>query len=482
MRLTRITLLLITLVIVAGFYQLTRYLLDDVEPQILQATEEVMVDVAHVFSELVSQETKDGKLDNARLREIFTRARVHEFQAQIFSLQKQQVGLNLYVTDAKGKVIFDSDGGRREGLDYTEKRDVSLTLNGQYGARSTREAEDDSTTSIMYVGAPLGPINAPLGVVTVFKKQADALPMIAERRSVILRSIISIGLGILLLIAAVFWWVYQPIGILTEYARSVEKGLRPPKPKLGAGREVNTLYHALETMREALEGRGYVERYTQTLTHEMKSPLAAIRGAAELLHEEMPQKNRDRFLENIRSETSRAERLISRLLELSAVESKSRLDAVETLDFCEIVRRALKQAEPIGEIARVTLDAHLPDRIMNVEGDAFVLRAAVTNLVENAIDFSSAGAVVVIDLYAEGDEIVLTIDDRGPGIPEYALGKVFDRFYSLRHHQSGRKGTGLGLNLVKEAAELHHGSITLENRAEGGARAMLRFPTSGYVV
>jgi two-component system sensor histidine kinase CreC len=102
--------------------------------------------------------------------------------------------------------------------------------------------------------------------------------------------------------------------------------------------------------------------------------------------------------------------------------------------------------------------------------------------VENAIDFSSAGAVVVIDLYAEGDEIVLTIDDRGPGIPEYALGKVFDRFYSLRHHQSGRKGTGLGLNLVKEAAELHHGSITLENRAEGGARAMLRFPTSGYVV
>ena len=437
-----------------------------------------MVDAAHVFAEVVENEMKGDKPDINQLKDIFAAARGHQFKAQIFDLSKEKMGLNMYVTDKNGIVIFDSDDGKREGQDFSKYNDVRYTMAGKYGSRSTRVNENDSTSSIMYVGAPIGEPQQPLGVVTVFKKQADTLPMIYERRMAIVRAIVSIGIGILLLIGAVFWWVYQPLGVLTEYARSVEKGLRPPKPKLGAGREVNTLYHALETMREALEGRGYVERYTQTLTHEMKSPLAAIRGAAELLHEEMPQKNRDRFLENIRSETSRAERLISRLLELSAVESKSRLDAVETLDFCEIVKRALKQAEPIGEISLVVLDAHLPDRIMNVEGDAFVLRAAVTNLVENAIDFSTAGAVVMIDLFAEGDEIVLTIDDRGPGIPDYALGKVFDRFYSLRHHQSGRKGTGLGLNLVKEAAELHHGSVTLGNRPEGGARATLRLPMS----
>jgi signal transduction histidine kinase len=82
----------------------------------------------------------------------------------------------------------------------------------------------------------------------------------------------------------------------------------------------------------------------------------------------------------------------------------------------------------------------------------------------------------ILDLFAEADMVVLTIDDRGPGVPDYALDKVFDRFYSLRHHQSGRKGTGLGLNLVKEAAELHHGSIILQNRPEGGARATLKLP------
>lgn len=476
MRLTRVTLLLITFVISLGFFQLARYLLDDVQPQVLQATEEVMVDAAHVFAELVEQEMAQGTPNSERLRDVFVGAREHEFQAQIFDLNKKQVGLNIYITDRQGKVWFDSEGARREGLDYSKMLDVKLTLEGKYGARSSREDENDSSSSIMYVGAPIGSPKDPLGVVTVFKKQADTFPMIIERRNVILRSIISIAVGILLLIAAVFWWVYQPLGLLTDYARSVEKGQRPPKPRLGVGREVNTLYHALETMREALEGRRYAEHYTQTLTHEMKSPLAAIRGAAELLHEEMPQKNRDRFLENIRAETSRAERLISRLLELSAVESKSHLESVAPLAFNDIVTRAMKQAEPMAENARIVLEAHLPEKTLMVMGDGFVLRAAVTNLLENAIDFSTAAAVVLIDLFTEDDELVLTIDDRGPGIPDYALDKIFDRFYSLRHHQSGRKGTGLGLNLVKEAAELHHGSITLTNRPEGGARATLRLP------
>jgi two-component system sensor histidine kinase CreC len=274
----------------------------------------------------------------------------------------------------------------------------------------------------------------------------------------------------------VFWWVYQPIGVLTDYAKAVEKGQRPPKPKLGAGREVNALYHALETMREALEGRRYVEHFTQTLTHEMKSPLAAIRGAAELLDEEMPEPQRQRFLENIRAESQRAERLISRLLELAVVESRSHLDATENLDFVALVEAAIQEERPAAENASVRWDWQAPDFPVNVSGDRFILRAAVSNLLENALEFSPAGAVVGVVIDATKDEVFLHIDDQGPGVPEYAKEKVFERFYSLRHHHSGRKGTGLGLNLVREAADLHRGSITLENRETGGARATLRLP------
>lgn len=476
MRLTRVTLLLITLVMALGFYQLTHHLLDDVEPQVLQATEEVMVDVAQLFAEMAEQQLSSGKLNPEELRQLFNQARQRSIDIMIFDHRKNSMGLNFYITNNKGVVIFDSDGGKREGENYINKRDVFLTLQGQYGARSTREDEQNSSSSIMYVGAPVGQSSAPLGVVTVFKKQLDALPMIMERRKTILQSVISIATGILLLIAAVFSWVYQPIGILTEYARAIEQGQRPPKPKLGAGREVNSLFHALETMRQALEGKRYAEHYTQTLTHEMKSPIAAIRGAAELLQEEMPAQHRARFLDNISAETSRAERLMNRLMELSTMEGKSHLDEAKTIDFSLVVQRAIQQARPMASIRNVSLSSELPSSELLVTGDAFVLRSAVTNLLENAIDFSPEGASVIVTLYLQQSQAILQIDDQGPGIPEYALGKIFDRFFSLRHHQNGRKGTGLGLNLVKEAADLHKGTITLQNRPDIGARAEFRIP------
>ena len=213
---------------------------------------------------------------------------------------------------------------------------------------------------------PIGDPSKPAGVLTVFKPQLDVMPLVRERRRIIYTACGLIGGGILFLIGAVFLWLFHPIGKITEYARAIERGERPPKPKIGIGREVNTLAHALDSMRDALEDRKYVERYIQTLTHEMKSPLAAIRGAAELLDEDMPVETRKRFLENIRAETARSERLINRLLELSAIESRVRLDEAAEIDFRDIVARAIDQARPLAEIAGVASrsrnPAHSPAR------------------------------------------------------------------------------------------------------------------------
>jgi two-component system sensor histidine kinase CreC len=211
----------------------------------------------------------------------------------------------------------------------------------------------------------------------------------------------------------------------------------------------------------------------------MKSPLAAIRGAAELLGEEMPVADRQRFLGNIRAESGRAERLMNRLLELSALEGRSSLDLTEVIDLGPVVTRAVEQGYPPAEISAVRLEMKLPEDIVPVRGEAFILRSAVTNLLENAIDFSPPGATVEVSLRRENGTAFIEISDRGPGIPDYATDRVFDRFYSLRHHASGRKGTGLGLTLVKEAAELHGGWVTLEAREEGGTIARLALPVQG---
>jgi two-component system sensor histidine kinase CreC len=472
MRLTRVTLLVIALIIGAGFYLLVRQQLSVVEPQTYQATEESMVDAAQLLAAFVEADLAAGGFDRERFREAFDGASRRNFEADIHQHLKREVGLGAYLTDAKGVVLFDS-AGKLEGKDLSRARDVYHTLRGTYGARSSRTDEENPLSSVLHVGALVGPLEQPFGVLTVYKPQADVLPIVDARRRGIYWGTGLVGAGILFLVTAVFIWQYLPVGRLTEYAREIESGKRPPLPKLGAGKEVNTLARALESMREALEGRRYAERYVQTLTHEMKSPLAAIRGAAELLQEDMPPADRHRFLDNIRAESGRAERLLNRLLELSALEGRSSLDGADPVDLVPIVARAIDQARPPADLAKVTLAVSLPETPVPVRGDAFILRSAVTNLLENAIDFSPTGSTVDIVLQANG---IISISDRGPGIPDYARDKIFERFYSLKHHGSGRKGTGLGLTLVKEAAELHSGSVALEARDGGGTIARLNLP------
>ncbi len=476
MRFTRITLVFISCIIALGFYLLARHFLREVEPSTFQAAEETMVDTANLLAEMVGPALEDGTFDAAEFGRVFERLRLRRLEARIFNHVKREVALNVHLTDSRGVVVFSSDGRCPVGEDLTKWADVRQTLDGKYGARSTRLDRHDPMSSIMFVAAPVGDPAAPLGVLTVAKAQRDLWAFVTEQQRIILLACGLIGGGILVLIAAVFLWLFRPIGRLTAYARAVGEGGRPAMPRLGAGREVNTLAKALDSMREALEGRQYAGRYIRTLTHEMKSPLAAIRGAAELLDEEMPVEVRRRFLENIRAETARTERLISRLLELSAIESLERLESNATVDLAGILERALEQAAPLAELAGVSLRRASGGDGLTVRGDAFILRAAVTNLLENAIDFSPRGSGVELALEKRGEQVEINVRDHGPGIPDYARERVFERFYSLRHHTAGRKGTGLGLTLVKEAAELHGGTIALEDAPEGGTIARLSLP------
>jgi two-component system sensor histidine kinase CreC len=111
-----------------------------------------------------------------------------------------------------------------------------------------------------------------------------------------------------------------------------------------------------------------------------------------------------------------------------------------------------------------------------VRGDPFLLHQAVSNLIQNAIDFSPAGSPIEIAATADGDRLDVVVRDHGPGIPDYAKEKVFDKFFSLQRPDTGKKSTGLGLNFVKEVALLHHGEIRLENLPDGGLWARLSLP------
>ena len=105
-----------------------------------------------------------------------------------------------------------------------------------------------------------------------------------------------------------------------------------------------------------------------------------------------------------------------------------------------------------------------------------MLGQAIVNLLENALDFSPPNGIIQIDVIKNNHQILISVKDQGAGIPDYALAKVFDKFYSLPRPVSGQKSTGLGLNFVQEVAKLHGGSVSLSHHAEGGALAVITLP------
>jgi two-component system sensor histidine kinase CreC len=219
-----------------------------------------------------------------------------------------------------------------------------------------------------------------------------------------------------------------------------------------------------------------VEQYVQSLTHEMKSPLAAIRGAAELLQEPLPEADHRRFVRNIQTQEHRLTETIDKLLALAEVEQHGWLQRRERVDTAaladEVVQGLDAKLTPHGvDVVRVPQAG-----AWAVEGDAFLLRRALGNLLDNAIAFSPPGGTVELAVEAVDGLVRFIVRDRGPGVPDYARERVFERFYSLPRPDGGQRSSGLGLPFVREVMRLHGGEATLDNRHDGGAEAVLSLP------
>ncbi|MDA0321341.1 MAG: two-component system sensor histidine kinase CreC [Verrucomicrobia bacterium] len=457
-----------------GFYFLVDWVLDDVRPRYLEAMEESMIDMATILATALSDPPDAPTIDATSIDTTLRRAKIRVFDARIYGITKEQIDMRVYVTDTDGIVIYDSDHGRAVGDDYSNWNDVYRTLRAEYGARATRSNPDDPTSSILHVAAPVYSGKEIIGSLTVSKPTGSlTLFMEAARRKVVLAGLVAFAV-VIVLGAVLSVWITRPIEVLTRYAKAVRDGRRPPPPAPGSG-EIGDLGDAFEEMRDALEGKQYVEGYVQTLTHEMKSPISAVRGAAELLDEDMPVEKRRQFLANIRSETNRMQDLVDRMLLLSSLETRKALHDVEPIDLASMITDVISSLRPQWEQKSLSITSPRESSV-TIHGEAFLIRHALTNLVGNAIDFAPTGSAVSIELKSIGDTVAIEVADAGPGVPPYACDKIFDRFYSIERPATGRKSTGLGLVIAREAAELHSGTVELVNAPSGGAIATLRLP------
>ncbi|MDU4356746.1 two-component system sensor histidine kinase CreC [Phytobacter diazotrophicus] len=454
------------LVAVAAWFVLSIFV-QEIKPGVRRATEGTLIDTATLLAEVAHDDLLSGQAQNGKLAEAFTSLNQSNINANISGIRKVRNEYHVYMTDALGKVVFDS-AGQAVGQDYSRWNDVWLTLRGKYGARSTPSDPNDPESTVMYVAAPVTDQGRIIGVLSVGKPNSAIAPVIkrSERRmlwasTALLGIALVIGFGVTL-------WINRSIGKLTRYADAVSEKNPLPLPDLGSS-ELRKLAQALESMRLKLEGKNYIEQYVYALTHELKSPLAAIRGAAEILHENPPPDIATRFTNNILAQNARMQMLVEKLLQQAKLENRQ--EVVTTSILVDALFRQLEDERSVVLSAKnLTLECDAGQLV--VEADAGLLSQALGNLLDNAIDFTPRDGHISLRAHEHAEHVVFTVCDNGPGIPDYALERIFERFYSLPR-ENGQKSSGLGLALVQEVARLHQGTIQVCNLPQGGAEARL---------
>lgn len=468
------------LVGLAAWFVLTIFV-DEVKPGVRQAMEDTLVDTANVLAELAVEDVKAGNIASggfARgLAQYQARAKYpNKSLADISGVKKLSADYRVYITDINGFVIFDSHNFAI-GQDYSQWNDVYLTLRGKYGVRSSpivpnaSKSDLSRSDSIMYIAAPIKDGSAIIGSLTVAKSNRTVLPFIERAQNKIIRwgallFVLSIIIG------SLFTWRFtRKINSLRDYAICVAKGEKATPPT-SSNDELTDLANAMQTMRTELDGKQYVQENVQHLTHELKSPITAIQAALELISPNMPPDDQARFLTQIKAQSSRVQTIIQNMLGLATLEHQQQLNQVINVNLSALIQTQIKHLAEKSHALQANIHAACRPTII-LKADSFLLGQAIYNLLENALDFSPRNSVVSVNVIEENKQIQIQIKDQGAGIPDYALDKIFDKFYSLPRPSTNQKSTGLGLNFVQEVAKLHGGNVTISNHAAGGAIAII---------
>jgi two-component system phosphate regulon sensor histidine kinase PhoR len=248
---------------------------------------------------------------------------------------------------------------------------------------------------------------------------------------------------------------------------------------LGVGGAVLALYDLTGLRRLEAVRRDFVAN----VSHELKTPLTAIRGFAETLTSELaPDPQHAQFAETIRANAERMQNLIDDLLDLSRIESGGWAPTPEVVDVSQAAEEAIAPYRDEAAQRGSTITISAGANAESLRADPIALRQALGNLVENAIRYTPRGGTITLFSRRENSTIVIGVQDTGTGIPSEHLPRIFERFYRVDPARSrAAGGTGLGLAIVKHLVEAHGGSVRAESQVGRGTTISLFFPTHAKV-
>ena len=425
-----------------------------------QAAEEIMIDSANLLAQMVSNNIHNNEISTDKISNIMSAYLDREVNATIFSINKKKPNLQIYITNKDGIVIYDSKG-EIKGKDYSQWRDVFLTLKGEYGARSSAYdaniLEPTADQKAHHVAAPIYHNNQIFGSLTVIKSVADLKPYVLTQKDQINTYAIYILLVSLLFGAGVSVFVTRSTRKLVKYTTALSKGENAVAPKIRQV-EFAELSKAIEKLRVDLEGREYVEEYINTMAHELRTPITGIRATAENLLMPMDNSQRERFIKNILDANKKMDLLVNRLLNLSRIERRDKLENVEKINAKDLIKDVIQSPSRKGNIASRSIKVEYTlEREFVINAEKLLAEQALSNIIDNAIDFTPIGSTISIKVSESNTHVNIQVLDQGKGVPEHARKQIFRHFFSSSRPDTGKRGNGLGLRFVKKIMSLHGG-------------------------
>ncbi len=383
-------------------------------------------------------------------------------RAKIFNLTSARV------LDAEGCVVAST--GTWLGACLADLTEIRGALAGRYSAVTRERLSDEPKPDFasisrrgdvrVFTATPVFSDGKVLGAVWMSRTAMDPIKAAWLSRRPLL---IALGVSVLLTVLVSLFLsrrITKPLRHITAAATSIARGERTFSLAPGGTvpAEIQDLGASIKTMAAQLSDRAdYIADFAANVSHELKSPITSIQGAAELMREEasgMPAAQREKFLKNIQADAARMERLVVRLLELARIQS-----APESSDELQI--RPFLERITAGYGDRVVLDTSAAPEHVVINADH--LESAVRNLLDNAARHVGEEKIE-LTARSEANRLSISVRDHGPGISQANQKKIFDRFFTTERDAGG---TGLGLAIVQAVAQTRGGQVTFTTGPQG---------------
>ena len=325
-----------------------------------------------------------------------------------------------------------------------------------------------------------------LGYIMVTEQANEILTAVEERKDFILRTVLAIAIVIFIFSIFLNRYILKPIAGLVAYTESIkskDQSIGSIEKFLLRSDELGLLSRSLNNMTKNLQQRTQrAENSSADLAHEIRNPLASLKGASELLDTTSDKTEREKLLKILSHDVERIERLITDYSQMLKDEASLSREKMKILDIQYLIKNVVDDFSNNSSVAEkkikfVINKKNFNGKKLNILGIENRLEQVLANLLDNAVSFSPVNGEILISAEGDNDNVIIKIKDTGPGFSEVNTEKVFKRFYSNRPEKFGEH-SGLGLNIVKSIVEMHGGNVRALNRSDinNGAQIELELP------